>query len=49
MGKGNSGQRIEFDLENTPDIDRKIQSQMYDQPPILKWGIFYCEFDKKTA
>ncbi|CDW80416.1 macronuclear development protein 1 [Stylonychia lemnae] len=49
MGKNDSGVRIEFDLETTHDIDRKIQSTMYSQPEIKKWGIFYSDFDRKTA
>ena len=37
------GKSMQFDLESCPDIDRKIQNQMYEQPPLEKWGIFYCE------
>jgi len=50
MGKQQNGERNKFDItENTMDIDRKIQSQMYQQPSLSKWGIFYCENDTKTA
>eukprot|EP00347_Sterkiella_histriomuscorum_P022394 403330644 len=49
MGKSSSGVRMEFDIETTHDIDRKIQSKMYDQPDLSKWGIFFSEFDKRTA
>ena len=43
------GRNMKFDLEGCPDIDRKIQSQMYEQPPLERWGIFYCEQDRRTA
>ena len=49
MGKNPSGTRIEFDLETTNDIDRKIQNQMYEQPALNKWGVFFAEFDRKNA
>lgn len=50
MGKQQNGERNKFDItENTMDIDRKIQAQMYQQPSLSKWGIFYCENDTKTA
>lgn len=50
MGKTPSGNRVEVDLESsTQDIDRKIQNQMYEQPELNKWGIFYADFDKKNA
>jgi len=29
MGKQGNGQRIKFGVENVQDIDRKIQSKMY--------------------
>lgn len=49
MGKKNDTDRIEFELENCRDIDRLIQQQMYEQPGLTQWGIFYCEQDKRTA
>lgn len=49
MGKTGQGKRIEFDIESATDIDRRIQNEMYEQPNINKWGIFFCEFDRKTA
>jgi hypothetical protein len=42
MGKQN-GNRVKFDVESAQDIDRKIQNEMYDQPALNKWGVFYCE------
>ena len=49
MGKSGNGERIKFDIGDAQDIDRKIQAQMYQQPSLDKWGIFYCENDTKTA
>jgi hypothetical protein len=45
--QGNS--RVRFDVESAQDIDRKIQNEMYEQPSLSKWGVFYCEQDKRTA
>ena len=49
MGKTGTGLRIQFDVESSPDIDRKIQAQMYEQPSLLKWGVFFSEYDRKVA
>ncbi len=49
MGKQRDGTRASFDVESCNDIDRKIQSKMYEQPPLKKWGIFYWENDRRTA
>ena len=35
-------------LENTPDIDRKAQAAMFDQPHITRWAIFCPSRDKQT-
>jgi len=52
MGKLNDrgDERIKFDIEsNGRDLDRKTQCKMYDQPQLLKWGIFYQERDSNLA
>jgi hypothetical protein len=43
MGKLHDGSRVSFDIEDCHDIDRRIQSKMYEQPALKKWGIFFCE------
>jgi hypothetical protein len=45
----NDGSRCSFDIESCQDIDRKIQNKMFEQPALRKWGIFYCEMDKRVA
>ncbi|CDW87091.1 macronuclear development protein 1 [Stylonychia lemnae] len=52
MGKASERgeERIKFDIEsNGRDLDRKTQCRMYDQPQLLKWGIFYQERDSGIA
>lgn len=44
MGKNNK-----FSLENTPDFDRRIQSEMLEQPRIRKIGIFVSKRDKEAC
>jgi aubergine-like protein len=49
MGKVSEQERSSFDIETCQDIDRKIQAKMYAQPDLKRWGIFYCENDRRTA
>lgn len=50
MGKqGTNGPRNEFDLENTPDLDRKSQVIMFTQPGLSKWAIFCPDRDRDTC
>jgi aubergine-like protein len=44
MGRNNT-----FSLENTPDFDRKIQSEMLDQVKIRKIGVFCSSRDKEAC
>ena len=44
MGKNN-----QFSLEETPDFDRRIQSEMLEQPRIRKIGVFYNNRDKEAC
>jgi aubergine-like protein len=37
--KKNDGGRLNVDIENTPDLDRKIQSPMYSQPAVNEWAV----------
>ena len=49
MGKMQDGVRSSFDIETCQDFDRKIQSKMFEQPALKKWGVFYIEVDKRVA
>ncbi|CAG9312433.1 unnamed protein product [Blepharisma stoltei] len=43
MGGGNS-----FKInEQNGSFDRDVQNTMFQQPPLDRWGIFYCENDKR--
>ena len=44
MGKNNT-----FSLENTPDFDRRIQSEMLDQIKVRKVGVFCHSRDKEAC
>ena len=35
--------------ESTGNFDRDIQRKMYTQPKLDKWGIFFCENDRKLV
>jgi len=37
--KDNSGTRIKIDIDATPDLDRKIQNEMYSQPQLNNWVV----------
>ena len=43
------GDNNKFSLENTPDLDRKIQTRMFDQPNLARIGIFCASRDKETC
>jgi aubergine-like protein len=46
MGADEKQKSISFDIECCGrDLDRKVQCQMFDQPKIERWGIFYQERD----
>lgn len=49
MHKKQDGSRYSFNIDETPDIDRKIQSEMFSQPAINCWAIFYNQRDEQTA
>ena len=46
---GKDGPRIQFNAETTPDIDRKIQNMMYNQPKLEKWAIMYEASQESVA
>jgi aubergine len=35
--------------ESSGSFDRDIQRKMYSQPKLDKWGVFYCEADKRLV
>ncbi len=45
----NNNNRHSFQLEGADDIDRKIQAEMYSQPPLSKWAVFSTMRDKETT
>jgi hypothetical protein len=45
----NNNNRHSFQLEGADDIDRKIQAEMYSQPPLNKWAVFSTIRDKDTT
>jgi len=50
MGKGkDSNNRYSINIDRTPDLDRKIQNEMYYQPSLVNWLLFSTEKDKKAA
>lgn len=38
------GKNQSFDIDGTPDIDRKIQTTMFSSPKLTNWGIAYPSF-----
>lgn len=46
---GKDGARVSFNAESTPDIDRKIQNVMYNQPKLEKWAIMYEASQEQVA
>lgn len=50
MGMDEKDRQISLDIECCGrDLERKVQCQMYSQPPITKWGIFFQERDAPSA
>jgi hypothetical protein len=50
MGKDEKGEDIAHDIDVCGrDMDRKVQCQMWSQPPLTKWGIFFQEKDSPSA
>ncbi len=45
--KGNS--RFSFNIDTSDDIDRKIQTEMYSQPNLNRWIVFYGNRDEQTV
>jgi aubergine-like protein len=39
MHKQSNGSRYSINIDNTPDIDRKIQTEMYSQPNLKTWAV----------
>jgi hypothetical protein len=43
-------ERIQINLEESGrDIERKVQTKMFEQPNLNKWGIFFAERDSLLA
>ncbi len=49
MHKSGNNNRHSFQLEGADDIDRKIQAEMYSQPPLNKWAVFSTARDRETT
>ena len=50
MGRDMNNKDISFDIEcQGRDLDRKVKCQMYEQPLLKKWGIFFQERDSPSA
>ena len=49
MHKQRDGNRFNFSIDSTDDIDRKIQAEMYSQPAIKKWCVFSTNKDKEST
>lgn len=39
LQKDGSNQRLKIDIDATPDLDRKIQNEMYSQPQLNNWVV----------
>jgi len=49
MHKKQDGSRYSFNIDESNDIDRKIQTEMYNQPPLNSWVIFSTQKDENLA
>lgn len=49
MHKQRDGNRFNFSIDSTDDIDRKIQAEMYSQPAIRKWLVFSTNKDREST
>jgi aubergine-like protein len=49
MHKTSNNSRFSFKADDTPDIDRKIQNEMYHQPELKTWAIFATNKDQQHA
>jgi len=39
MAKQSKGVRSEIQIDDTKDLDRKVQTEMYSQPPLHHWAV----------
>jgi aubergine-like protein len=49
MHKKKDGNRHSFPIDDSPDIDRKIQAEMFTQPALNVWAIFATQKDEQLA
>jgi aubergine-like protein len=49
MHKKQDGSRHNFSIDDNNDIDRKIQAEMFSQPPLNVWAIFATQKDENLA
>jgi aubergine-like protein len=49
MHKTGGNARFNFSIDTTDDIDRKIQTEMYSQPELNRWMLFYSNKDESIV
>jgi aubergine len=49
MHKKQDGNRYSFAIDDAPDVDRKIQAEMFSQPALNTWAIFATMKDEGLA
>jgi aubergine len=49
MSKKQDGSRFSFNIDESNDIDRKIQAEMFSQPPLQSWAIFSTAKDEQLT
>ena len=49
MHKKQDGNRLSFSADESPDIDRKIQAEMFNQPSLNTWAIFSTQKDEQLS
>lgn len=49
MHKTKDGNRYSFAIDDAPDVDRKIQAEMFTQPALNTWAIFATMKDESLA
>lgn len=49
MSKRQDGSRFSFNIDESNDIDRKIQTEMYSQPALNSWALFSTVKDEHLA
>lgn len=49
MYKRQDGSRHSFNIDESKDIDRQIQAEMYSQPPLQSWVIFSTARDEQLS